>query len=218
MTTFINRQLGTNYNKKRIRRLMRILGLSSVIRRVRHSCTKAGEQFYTENILNREFTASAPNQKWCTDVTYLQYGLGKKAYLSAIKDLYDGSIIAYEISHHNDNPLVMRTIKKALALNPSATPLIHSDRGSQYTSKEYRYIIRQSGLTQSMSRVGKCIDNAPMESFWGHFKTESYHLKKYKTYDELVTDVEAYIDFYNTQRYQAKRNNLTPLEFRNQVA
>ena len=79
MTNFINRQLSTNYNKKRIRRLMRILGLSSVIRRVRHSCTKGGETFYTENVLNRDFNATAPNQKWCTDVTYLQYGIGAKA-------------------------------------------------------------------------------------------------------------------------------------------
>lgn len=82
MTMFIKRQLDTNYNKKRIRRLMRILGISSVIRRVRHSCTKAGDRFYEENILNRDFTAAAPNQKWCTDVTYLPYGLGAKAYLS----------------------------------------------------------------------------------------------------------------------------------------
>lgn len=205
MTTFINRQLETTYNKKRIRR-------------VRHACTKAGDRFYEENILNRDFTATAPNQKWCTYVTYLQYGLRAKAYLSAIKDLYDGSIIAYEISHNNDNPLVMKTIKKGLELNPGATPIIHSDRGSQYTSKEHRYIIQQAGLTLSMSRVGKCIDNAPIESFFGHFKTESYHLKKYKSYDELVNDVTRYIEFYNTQRYQSKLNNLTPLEFRNQVA
>lgn len=218
MTTFINRQFDTNYNKKRIRRLMRILGIRSVIRRIRHSCTKAGDRFYAENLLAREFTATAPNQKWCTDVTYLQYGLGTKAYLSAIKDIYDGSIIAYEIGHNNDNPLVMKTIKKALAVNPGATPLIHSDRGSQYTSKEYRHFTTQAGITISMSRVGKCIDNDPIESFFGHFKTESYHLKKYKTYEELVADVESYIEFYNTQRYQTKLNNLTPWEFRNQVA
>ncbi|HEO7375924.1 TPA: hypothetical protein VBF20_000186 [Streptococcus agalactiae] len=82
--------------------MMNILGISSVIRRVSHACTKAGDRFYEENILNREFTATAHNQKWCTDVTYLQYGLGAKAYLSAIKDLYNGSIIAYEISHNNE--------------------------------------------------------------------------------------------------------------------
>lgn len=150
MTNFINSQLGTNYNKKRIRRLMKILGIRSVIRRVRQSCTKGGGRFYEDNILNRDFTTTAPNQKWCTDVTYLQYALSAKAYLSVIKDLYDGSIIAYEIGHKNDNPLVIKTIKKALELNPGATPIIHSDRGSQYTSKECRYITQQAGLTLSM--------------------------------------------------------------------
>lgn len=147
MTNFINRQLGTNYNKKRIRRLMKILGIRSVIRRVRQSCTKGGRRFYEDNILNRDFTTTAPNQKWCTDVTYLQYALSAKAYLSVIKDLYDGSIIAYEIGHKNDNPLVIKTIKKALELKSGATPIIHSDRGSQYTSKECRYITQQAGLT-----------------------------------------------------------------------
>ncbi|GGE25127.1 hypothetical protein GCM10011510_02790 [Streptococcus himalayensis] len=115
MTTFINRRLATNYNKKRIRRLMGILGIQ-VIRRVRHACTKAGNRFYAENLLNRDFTATAPNQKWCTDVTYLQYGLGAKAYLSAIKNLYDGSIIVYEIDHNNDNLLVMKTISEQLQI------------------------------------------------------------------------------------------------------
>lgn len=191
MTTFINRQFKNNYNKKRIRRLMRRLGISSIIRRIRHSCSNAAERFYAENLLNRDFADTAPNQKWCTDMTYLQYWLGSKAYLSAIKDLYDGSIIAYEISYNNDNPLVMNTIKKALNANPEVTPL------SQYTSKEYRYFTTQASVTLSMSRVGKCIDNAPIESLFGQFKTESYHFKKYKTYEELVVDIEAYIQFYN---------------------
>ena len=218
MTIFINRRLGTSYNPKRIRRLMHILGIRSVIRRARHSCTKAGSGYYAENVLNRDFTATAPNQKWCTDVTYLQYGLGSKAYLSVIKDLYDGSIIAYEVSQHNDNPLVMNTIKKALEANPGVTPVLHSDRGSQYTSKEYQYFTTKVGITLSMSRVGKCIDNAPVESFFGHYKTESYDFENYKTYTEVVANIDHYIQFYNTQRYQEKRNNLTPLEFRKQVA
>lgn len=134
MTRAVNRKLGTTYNKKRIRRLMRILGISSIIRRSRGYCTKTSFVNIEENILNREFAAHAPNQKWCTDVTFLQYGRGCKAYLSAIKDLYDGSIVAYHISKHNDNPLVMETLRKAIEINSGATPLLHSDRGSQYTN------------------------------------------------------------------------------------
>ncbi|MET3557007.1 hypothetical protein ABID29_000116 [Streptococcus rupicaprae] len=116
MTRFVNRKLGTTYNKKRIRRLMRILGISSVIRRSRGYCTKTSFVTIEENILNRELTAQSPNQKWCTDVTFLQYGRGCKAYLSAIKDLYDGSIVAYHISKHNDNPLVMERLWKLIQM------------------------------------------------------------------------------------------------------
>lgn len=217
MTRFINRKLGTSYNKKRIRRLMRILGLQSIIRRSRGYCTKTSFINIEENILNRDFTATAPNQKWCTDVTFLQYGLGSKAYLSAIKDLYDGSIVAYHVSHHNDNPLVMENLRKAMKANPGATPLIHSDRGSQYTSREYRMKTTQYQMTRSMSRVGKCIDNAPIESFFGHFKTECYDLKKYKSFEELVADIDTYIHFYNHERFQERNNGLAPLEMRNKA-
>ncbi len=217
MTRFINRQLGTHYNKKRIRRLMRLLGVQSVIRRSYGYCTKTSYQHTAENLLNREFTASTPNQKWCTDVTFLQYGLGSKAYLSAIKNLYDGSIVAYHMSPHNDNPLVMENLRKAMVANSGARPLIHSDRGSQYTSREYRMVTTQYGMTRSMSRIGKCIDNDPIESFFGHFKTECYNLKTYKTYEELVADIDAYITFYNNHRYQEKHNGLAPLEMRNKA-
>ena len=217
MTLNINRLLGTNYNKKRIRRLMQILGLQSVIRRSRGYCTKTSYKNIEDNLLNRDFTATAPNQKWCTDVTFMTYGLGSKAYLSAIKDLYDGSIVAYHISQHNDNPLVMTTLAKAMEDNPGARPLLHSDRGSQYTSREYRMVTTQYQITRSMSRVGKCIDNAPIESFFGHFKTECYDFKTYKTFEELVTDIDAYIYFYNNQRFQEKHNGLAPLEVRNKA-
>ncbi|HEL0023088.1 TPA: IS3 family transposase, partial [Streptococcus equi subsp. zooepidemicus] len=217
MTRAVNRKLGTTYNKKRIRRLMRILGISSIIRRSRGYCTKTSFVNIEENILNREFAAHAPNQKWCTDVTFLQYGRGCKAYLSAIKDLYDGSIVAYHISKHNDNPLVMETLRKAIEINSGATPLLHSDRGSQYTSREYRMVTTQYQMTRSMSRVGKCIDNAPIESFFGHFKTECYDLKDYKTFEELVYDIDDYIYFYNNERFQEKHNGLAPLEVRNKA-
>ncbi len=128
-------------------------------------------------------------------MTFLKYGLSCKAYLSAIKDLYDGSIVAYVVGQLNDNELVLETLRKARKVNTEATPLIHSDRGSQYTSKDYYRLTTKYQMTRSMSRVGKCIDNAPIESFFGHFKTECYDLKKYKTFEELVSDIDAYIYF-----------------------
>ncbi len=106
----------------------------------------------------------------------------------------------------------------SLEKNPDATSLLHSDRGSQYTSKEYRYITTEAGITRSMSRVGKCIDNSPIESFFGHFKRESYDLKQYTSYEELVSDIKRYMRFYNEERYQQKLNNLAPIEYRYQVA
>ncbi len=181
--------------KKRIRHLMHILGLRSIIRRAKGYCTKTSFVNVEDNILNRNFTATAPNQKWCTDVTFLKYGLSCRAYLSAIKDLYAGSIVAYVVGQFNDNELVLETLRKVQKANPNTTPLIHSDRGLQYTSKDYYCLTTQYQMTRSMSRVGKCIDNAPMESFFGHFKMECNDLKKYKTFEELVSDIDAYIYF-----------------------
>ena len=111
----------------------------------------------------------------------------------------------------------MATLDKAMKANPGAKPIIHSDRGSQYTSREYFMVTTKHQLTRSMSRVGKCIDNAPVESFFGHFKTECYHLKRYKTYGELFADIDAYIYFYNNERFQEKLNGLAPLEMRNKA-
>lgn len=218
VTMFINREYKRQYNRKRIRRLMGVLALKSFIRRSNGYCTKTSYVNIEDNILNREFTADRPNEKWVTDITHLQYGFGNKAYLSVIKDLYDGSVVAYKTGRFNNNALVMDTLRAAMDANPDAAPLLHSDRGSQYTSKEYRYITTQAGITRSMSRVGKCIDNAPIESFFGHFKCESYDLKQYKSYEELVADIDRYMRFYNENRYQEKLNNLAPIEYRCQVA
>lgn len=218
LTMNINRRHGTQYNHKRIRRLLIKLGLRSYIRRSNGYCTKTSYQNIEANHLNGAFTATAPNEKWLTDVTYLKYGIGQKAYLSAIKDVYDGSIVAYKLRKRNDNPLVMDTLKDAIEMYPDATPMIHSDRGSQYTSKAFRQITTEAGMTRSMSRLATCTDNAPMESFFGHFKCECYDLKMYTTFETLEADIEKYIKFYNHDRFQAKLNSLSPMEFRAQAA
>lgn len=217
ITMEINRTFKKQYNPKRIRRLMIEMRLKSHIRRSNGYSTKTSYVNIEENILNREFSAEKPNDKWVTDITHMAYGFGNKAYLSAIKDLYDGSIIAYQVSRNNDNPLVMKTLEAAVESHPNARPLIHSDRGSQYTSKEYRYLTTEAGMTRSMSRVGNCIDNAPIESFFSHFKCEKYDLKNYHTFEELEKDIDEYIKFYNEERYQEKLNSLAPLEFRYQA-
>lgn len=196
---------------------MLLAGLKSFIRRSNGYCTKTSYVNIEENILDREFEAEAPNRKWVTDVTYLQYGNRCRAYLSTIRDLYDGSIVAYQVSRFNNNPLVMDTLAAAIAQYPDARPLLHSDRGSQYTSKEYRYRTTKAGITRSMSRSGNCVDNAPMESFFSHFKCECYDLKRYDSFEALNADIDRYIHFYNYERYQEKLNSLAPMEYRHQT-
>jgi transposase InsO family protein len=193
---------------------MRILGIKSKIRQKRYNYIKVKPEQVGENILSRDFSANYPNEKWLTDVTEFKVlGQKQKIYLCSILDLYDKSIVAYTISFRNDNKLVFDTFDKAIALNPTAKPIFHSDRGFQFTSKVSKFKLDQQGMIQSMSRVGKCIDNGPMESFWGFLKTEMYYLRKFDTFEELKTAVEEYIYYYNNKRYQEKLGCLSPMEY-----
>jgi len=216
MTLFINRLNHKNYNEKRIRRIMKMLGISSKIRRKRKGYIKVKPQITAENILDRKFSAKQPNEKWLTDVTEFKIqGSGKKLYLSAIFDLYDKSIISYVISRFNDNKSVFETFDLAVKSNPSAKPLFHSDRGYQYTSKVFHAKLIANEMTQSMSRVGRCIDNGPMEGFFGILKAEMYYLNNFHNETDLINAISAYIDFYNNKRFQENLKGMTPIEFRN---
>ena len=135
-----------------------------------------------------------------------------KVYLSAILDLYDRRIVSYVISNSNDNPLVFTTFDQAIAANPGATPLCHSDRGYQYTNRTFHSKLEAVGMTQSMSRVAKCIDNGPMEGFWGILKRERYYGKRFCSREELVTMIEDYMYYYNNERYQRRFGVLAPME------
>lgn len=216
MTITINRVHKVCYNKKRIRRLMQILGLKSVCRIKKRSYIPSTPETEAENVLNREFYADAPNEKWLTDVTEFKYYIGteiRKLYLSAILDLYDKRIVAYKISDSNNKQLVFDNFDEAVALNPDAHPLFHSDRGFQYTSITFYNKLQAAKMRQSMSRVGRCIDNGPMESFWGMLKSEMYYLQKFTDRDELILAIENYIHFYNNIRYQRRLRYMTPMEF-----
>lgn len=216
MTIAINRNHNTKYNKKRIYRLMQILHLKSVCRRKRKTYIPSVPETEAKNVLNREFYADAPNEKWLTDVTEFKFYNGtevKKLYLSAILDLYDRRIVAYKIGNSNNNKLVFDNFDEAVALNPNAHPLFHSDRGFQYTSKTFQTKLEQAKMRQSMSRVGKCIDNGPMEGFWGILKSEMYYLRKFTDKDVLTAAIKDYITFYNTRRYQKRLSCMTPMEF-----
>lgn len=221
MTITVNREYNVHYNRKRIRRLMQILHLKSVCRKKRYNYIKSTPEVTAENILNRDFHADKPNEKWLTDVTEFKYYVGvevRKIYLSAILDLYDRRIVAYKVGDSNNNSLVFETFENAVKANPNAHPLFHSDRGFQYTSKLFHAKLTEANMQQSMSRVGRCIDNGPMEGFWGILKSEMYYLRKFTSRDELVMAIKRYIDFYNCKRYQQRLNCMTPMEFHQAAA
>lgn len=219
MTIAIKRRYGLHCNVKRIYRIMKILGLRSVCRRKRrYRNKKILAECAAENILNRNFTSDFQNEKWLTDVTEFKYGNNKKAYLSAVLDLYGRNIAGFSFGHSNNNELVFATFEHALMLHPNATPLLHSDRGYQYTSLEFQKRMEQAGIRQRMSRAGHCIDNGPMEGFWGILKTEIYYLFQLETYEALKVAVLNYIDFYNNHRYQKRLGCMTPNEFIQQFA
>lgn len=214
MTIKLNRENDLKVNQKRIYRLMNILNLKSVCRRKRKNYIKSTPEITADNVLNREFQSNEFGTKWLTDVTEMKYGLQSKAYLSAILDLADKSIVSFVVGHSNNNELVFRTFDIAHQTYPDVKPIFHSDRGFQYTSKIFKKKLDAAGMTQSMSRVSRCIDNGPMESFWGMMKSEMYYLNKFNTYEELEAAVKEYINYYNTHRYQKRLICMTPLEYR----
>ena len=193
---------------------MKSIKLTSVIRRKKKKYIQSTPQITAENILNRNFIADKPNEKWLTDVTEFKLTNGSKAYLSAILDLRDNSIISYVLGKSNNNKLVFDTLDKAIEVNPTATPLFHSDREFQYTSKIFKYKLNTINAIQSMSRVGRCIDNGPMEAFWGTLKVEMYYLQKFATFEELEQAINEYIEFYNKKRLQKKLKGMAPIEYR----
>lgn len=205
-------------NDKRILRLCRIQKIQSHIKWKPKSCTRGSKSptHLAENTLNRDFKASAPNQKWLTDVTEFKYYVGievHKVYLSAILDLYDHRIVAYSISEHNDLPLVITNFRKAFYKERFIKLLIHSDRGFQYTSAIFSQLLEDQQCTHSMSRVAHCTDNGPMEGFWGILKREMYYRARFTKRTDLVKSIREYIDYYNNRRIQRGLGLATPTEF-----
>ena len=214
----LDKKHGIAVNDKRVLRICRKEHIQSTIKWKPKSCTRGSNDpaHIAMNYLNRDFHADAPNEKWLTDVTEFKYCIGvevHKVYLSAILDLYDRRVVAYRIGDHNDNPLVMNTFDDAVALEPDAHPLFHSDRGFQYTSRQFSVRLKKHHMKQSMSRVAHCIDNGPMEGFWGILKREMYYGKRFTSKDALIAAIESYIQYYNTQRIQRKLHLMTPVEY-----
>ena len=190
--------------------------LLSVIRRKRY--VKYGEALHRyPNLLNRNFAADQPNQKWVTDISYIRTGQGF-LYLSVIRDLYDNSIVAYKTGTEQTVNLVLNTIRAAKRNEKVTAELqLHSDQGFQYTSQAYFKLTQEYGITPSMSRRGNPYDNALAENFFSILKTECIYRQKIATFEEARILIDDYIFFYNHQRIQSK-TKLTPLELRCQFA
>lgn len=216
MTSWINHFNHTAYSRNRVHRIMKKLGIHSVIRKKKYVYAKPDET--AENILKRDFYATAPNQKWAADVTEFKApDEKKKLYLSAILDLYDRYPAAYVISSRNDNRLAFRTFGKAVAAFPNARPVFHSNRGFQYTSGMFRKRLEKQEMKQSMSRVGYCIDNGPTEGFWGIIKAEMYQMYEITDEASLRYAIKDYLRFYSEERPQDRYRCKTPLEVRQEA-
>jgi len=214
---WLRREYGLVMNPKTVLRVMRKYGLLSDIRR-RRKYWQMGQQLHKyENLLNRNFYADRPNQKWVTDISYIQTSQGI-LYLSAIRDLYDNSIVAYQTGTEQTINLVTNTIRAAKAKEAVTAELqLHSDQGFQYTSRAYHNLTKEYGITPSMSRRGNCLDNAPAENFFGILKSECINRQKIKDFAAAKSLIDEYIYFYNHERIQLK-TKLTPLELRRQSA
>ena len=208
------KEKGINVNSKTVLRVMNKYGLLSEIRR-RRKYIQMGKQLHKyQNLLNRDFQADKPNQKWVTDISYIHTGQGV-LYLSVIKDLYDNSIIAYKTGTEQSINLVLNTIREAKVKEAVAAELqLHSDQGFQYTSHGYFNLTKEYGITPSMSRRGNCYDNAPVECFFGILKSECINRRKINDFSTAKVLIDNYIRF---ERIQLK-SKLTPLELRRQSA
>lgn len=209
---------GWQVAKKTVLKLMRVLGLECPTRRRRRYISYQGHVGQiAENLLDRDFTASGPNQKWVTDVTEFRVG-EHKLYLSPVMDLFDRQIIAYSTGRSPSLALTNSCLRSALATLPTGqTPLVHSDQGFQYQHASWRRLLAQAGATQSMSRKGNCYDNAMMENFFGHLKEEAFHHTRYLSLEALETAVHAYIDWYNNDRISETLKGLSPVQYRTQA-
>ncbi|MDY5473539.1 MAG: IS3 family transposase [Holdemanella porci] len=205
---YIHLRLFTDFqvNHKRVQRITQKYHIKALIRQKKKKYVSSTPKTTASNVLNREFKIDEANKIWLTDVTEFKLRNGQKIYLSEIYDLGSKKVISHEISKRNDNELVFKTFDKAMINNNPQGILFHSDRGFQYTSRKFQKRLNETGIIQSMSRVSRCIDNGPMECFWGVFKSEIFKSKKYifKDFKHAKNKINNYSKFFNEDRISLK--------------
>ena len=206
---------GRKVNHKKVQRIMKALGLKCIVRMKKYKSYKGTVGKIAPNILNRNFTAETPNEKWVTDITEFKL-FGEKLYLSPVLDLFNGEIITYTIGSRPTYSLVSEKLEKALERLPEEHQLLmHSDQGWHYQMKPYSHTLQSRGIVQSMSRKGNCHDNSVMENFFGIMKSEFLYLKEFESVEQFKIELEKYINYYNTKRIKAKLK-LSPVQYRTQ--
>lgn len=205
---------GICLTNKTIYRYMLLLNIQSVTARKPKKYGKIAHH-NIPNHIKRDFKANKPNEKWSIDVTYIHTIEGVE-YLCAIKDMYDKSIVSYNQSRFNDNELVLKTLKKAIRKNKNEINnlILHSDQGSQFTSKDYGKILKENEIIHSVSYKGSCVDNVPIESWFSLLKCESIYMNKKITREKAIFLVDEYVTFYNDKRLQEQIKELTPKQYR----
>ena len=214
----LEEKYGINMNKKKIGRIMKEQGLITQTRRknpYRQRTKNNEEKFYCENLLDRNFKDRLPYEAFGVDITYLKYN-GKFGYLCTLIDVKTTEIVSYGLSTTLQEEFVLKTVEIALKDMDEKTRynlIIHSDRGSQFTSKSYKKLLDNYGVRQSMSQAGSPRDNAVIESFFGHMKDE-INLKVIKTFEQLTQVIDEYIYYFNNHRKQWSKNKMTPIEYK----
>lgn len=209
---------GWQIAKKTVLKLMRAENLVCKVRNRRRFTSYKGQVGkVAENHLKREFSATAPNTKWVTDVTEFKIA-DRKVYLSPVLDLFDRSIISYAVSESPNTAFTNSSLRDAISsLTPGEAPLVHSDQGFQYQHATWQRLLNDAGMTQSMSRKGNCLDNSVMENFFGHLKEEMFHHEEHTNAEAFVTELEDYIRWYNYERISLTLECLSPMEYRAQA-
>lgn len=220
ITKLLKKNYKITLHRNTVQRIMQKYNLQCRIKPKRRWKSQGETVIIAPNLLERNFTAAKPDEKWVTDITYIQYG-PNTLYLSTIMDLYNNEIVAYRLYDHQQTPLVMDTLKEALRVrgNPKGV-IIHSDQGSVYTSYAYQQLVKDRDIVSSMSRRGNCWDNAVIESFHSSIKSEEFQFVKYNSLSsqEIIQRVDSYMKHYNEERIQEKLGYQSPIEFRGLAA
>jgi len=201
-------------NHKTVLRLMREMGLFCRVRMKKYNSFRGEVGKTAPNLLQRNFKADKPNQKWVTDVTEFSL-FGIKLYLSPIIDLFNGEVVAYNLSRHPNLSQVTDMLNQAFAKIPDNSGLIlHSDQGWQYQHKQYRCMLKEKGIRQSMSRKGNCLDNACAENFFGLLKSELLYLQEFSSVEHFIAELHSYIKWYNEDRIKLRLGGMSPVQYR----